>query len=193
MYLDGNKFPRIFARRERNNCTALGAIFGIFDSGLSIHCAISVALRWRLSAKILHDPALKAVLTSVHARLFCRVWRSYAYSFLSDESYGISLDSIDIAFFNHGACSVTRDLCICGKFYLHIWNLLPWFVYSMCNCGGATMKVIQATQTDRMLAYIDGKQAAQLQKYDVECTKTHRFESRQPKITPLVNIRAYGG
>jgi len=44
-----------------------------------------------------------------------------------------------------------------------------------------------------MLAYIDGKQAAQLQKYDVECTKTHRFESHQPKITPLVNIRAYGG
>ena len=43
--------------------------------------------------------------------------------------------------FGSCACIVSRDLCIGGKFYPHIWNPQPWFVYSLCNFGGSTMKV----------------------------------------------------
>jgi len=40
---------------------------------------------------------------------------------------------------SHCACVVSRDLCVGGKFFSHIWN--PWsrFAYSLLNFYGATM------------------------------------------------------
>ena len=41
------------------------------------------------------------------------------------------------------ACAVSRDLCVEGKFYPHIWNPQPRFAYSLCNFGRSTMKIIK--------------------------------------------------
>ena len=40
---------------------------------------------------------------------------------------------------SHCACAVSRDLCVEGKFFPHIWNPWPWFAYSLYNFYGATM------------------------------------------------------
>ena len=45
--------------------------------------------------------------------------------------------------FNHWACAVSRDLCVRGKFYPHVLNPQPWFIYSLCNFVASSMKVIQ--------------------------------------------------
>jgi len=41
------------------------------------------------------------------------------------------------------ACAVSRDLCVEGKFYPHIWNPQPRFAYSVCNFGPFTIKIIK--------------------------------------------------
>jgi len=43
--------------------------------------------------------------------------------------------------FGYCAFAVSRDLCVGRKFYPHIWNPQPRFVYSLCSFGGSTMKV----------------------------------------------------
>jgi len=40
---------------------------------------------------------------------------------------------------SHCACAVSRDLCVGGKFFPHIWNPWPRFAYLLYNCCGATM------------------------------------------------------
>jgi len=41
---------------------------------------------------------------------------------------------------SHCACTVSRDLCVGGKFFPHIWNPWPRFAYSLYNFYGATTK-----------------------------------------------------
>jgi len=40
---------------------------------------------------------------------------------------------------SHCACAVSRDLCIGGKFFSHIWNPWPRFAYSVYNFYGPTI------------------------------------------------------
>jgi len=40
---------------------------------------------------------------------------------------------------SHCACAVSRDLCVGGKFFRHIWNPWPRFACSLHNFYGATM------------------------------------------------------
>jgi len=42
---------------------------------------------------------------------------------------------------SHYACAaISRDLCLEGKFFPHIWNPWPWFASSLYNFYGATIK-----------------------------------------------------
>jgi len=41
---------------------------------------------------------------------------------------------------SHCAWAVSRDLCVGGKFFPHIWNSWPRFVYSLYTLYGATIK-----------------------------------------------------
>jgi len=41
---------------------------------------------------------------------------------------------------SHCACAVSRDLCVGGKFFPHIWNPWPRFAYPLCDFYGATIK-----------------------------------------------------
>ena len=43
----------------------------------------------------------------------------------------------------HCACAESRDPWVGGQKQLHYWNPRPRFVYSLCNFGGYTMKVIK--------------------------------------------------
>jgi len=71
-----------------------------------------------------------------------QVWRSYGYTFLS---YDLWVLTFPIGYHwkcvcSHCACAVSRDLCVGGKFFPHIWNPWPPFAYWLYNFYGATIK-----------------------------------------------------
>jgi len=51
---------------------------------------------------------------------------------------------------SHCACAVSRDLCVGGNFFPHIWNPWPRFAYSVYNFYDATInRLWQLAQHDR--------------------------------------------
>jgi len=69
-----------------------------------------------------------------------QVWRSYGYPFLSYEFWYLPYGYHWKCVCSHCACAVSRDLCLGGKFFPHIWNLWPRFAYLLYNFYGATIK-----------------------------------------------------
>jgi len=57
----------------------------------------------------------------------------------------------------HCACAVSRDLCVRGKFFLHIWNTWPWFAYSLYNFYGATIRTFNVKAVFRPIIIIVSK------------------------------------
>ena len=43
---------------------------------------------------------------------------------------------------NHCACAVSRDLCVGGKCFPHIWTTWPGFAYSLYNFYGVTILIL---------------------------------------------------
>ena len=41
------------------------------------------------------------------------------------------------------ACAESRNPWVGGQKQLHIWNARPRFTYTLCKCGGSTMKIIK--------------------------------------------------
>ena len=51
---------------------------------------------------------------------------------------------------SHCACTVSRDLCVGGKFFPHIWNPWPRFASSLYNFYGATTKTNGVIRQDNV-------------------------------------------
>jgi len=69
-----------------------------------------------------------------------QIWRCYGYTFWSYEFPTSPIGYHWQCACSHCACAVSRDLCVGGKFFPHIWNPWPRFAYTLCNFYGATIK-----------------------------------------------------
>jgi len=75
----------------------------------------------------------------LRGQLLHQIWRSTAigsWVMSSDISHSIPLT---MRLQPLHICAVSRDLCVGGNFFPHIWNPWPRFAYSLYNLYGATM------------------------------------------------------
>ena len=113
-------------------------IFEICDPDLPIRYTSLMALQLRqmgLFAKRVYGPVLKIRQRSAYAQNHVSVQRcckSFTTIVLGDNDW-FPVNS-------HCACAVSRDICVGGKFFPHIWNPWPRFAYSLCYFYGDTIK-----------------------------------------------------